>query len=154
MIGREVRAFLATCSAEQAAEALARMHADDAADLLAEMPPDRREAIARALPASQRRRVDALLGETPATAGKLMGHRFLALYRDTTVADALDRVRGSGFDPELVAVVFIAGHDRRLCGSIALKRLLESPAEAPLGDVMQPSHTLRPDADSRKSRAW
>ena len=57
-----------------------------------------------------------------------MGHRFLALYSDITVAEALDRVRGSGFDPELVAVVFVADRDRRLCGSVALKRLLESPA--------------------------
>lgn len=147
MIRREVRAFIATCPAEQAADTLARMHADDAADLLADMDPDRREAVTRALPERQRRRVYTLLGEATATAGTLMGHRFLVLYRDATVADALDRVRGSGFDPELVAVVFVAGRNRRLCGSVALKRLLESSTEARLADVMhQAPEALRPDA--------
>lgn len=147
MIGREVRAFLAACSDEQAAERLARMHADDAADLLAEMEPDRRQAVTAALPQRQRRRVAVLLGEEPPTAGTLMGHRFLVLYRDATVADALDRVSGSGFDPELVAVVFVADRHRRLCGSVALKRLLEGPSDAPLTDVMRRApETLRPDA--------
>ena len=57
MIGPEVRAFLAACSDEQAAERLARIHADDAADLLAEMSPERRSAVSGALPQRQRRRV-------------------------------------------------------------------------------------------------
>ena len=88
-----------------------------------------------------------LLGEAPATAGSLMGHRFLALYSDVTVAEALDRVRGSGFDPELVAVVFVADRDRRLCGAVPLKRLLESRGDARLADVVgPPPRTLRPDA--------
>ena len=147
MIRREVRAFIATCPADQAADTLARMHADDAADLLAEMDPGRRNAVNSAMPERQRRRVAALLGEEPPTAGALMGHRFLELYGDATVADALDRVRGSGFDPELVAVVFVADRHRRLRGSVALKRLLESSSDARLTDVMRPApETLRPDA--------
>ena len=76
-----------------------------------------------------------------------MGQRFLVLYRDATVADALDRVRASGLDPELVAVVFVADRHRRLCGSVALKRLLESHASARLADVMRHApEALRPDA--------
>ncbi|HEY7622953.1 MAG TPA: CBS domain-containing protein [Solirubrobacteraceae bacterium] len=147
MISRDVRAYLAACSAEQAADALARMHADDAADALHDMGSERRDAVTRALPARQRRRVAVLLGDEPATAGTLMGHRFLALYEDSTVSEALDRVRGSGLDPELVAVVFVANRERRLLGALTLKRLLESPPDAPLDDVMQLApKALRTDA--------
>jgi len=147
MIDPRIRAFLAKSPAEQAADALARMHADDAADALDDMEPDRREAVTRALPERQRRRVGALLGHEPAIAGTLMGRRYLALYAESTVAEALDRVRGSGFDPELVAVVFVADRERRLRGTIALKRLLEGPADARLEDVMAlEPRRLRTDA--------
>jgi Mg/Co/Ni transporter MgtE len=147
MIDPRIRAFLATSPAEQAADALARMHADDAADALDDMDPDRREAVTRALPERQRRRVGALLGHEPAIADTLMGRRYLALYAQSTVAEALDRVRGSGFDPELVAVVFVADRERRLRGTIALKRLLEGPPDARLEDVMAlEPRRLRTDA--------
>ena len=67
------------------------MESDDAADLVAELPEERREDVLELLPGVQRRRVRALLGYDPATAGGLMSPEFVCVY-----AQATARRRSSG----------------------------------------------------------
>ena len=65
----------------------------------ASLPEDRRELIVQRLPAAQRRRVRALLGYDPATAGGLMSPDFVCVYAQATQAEALERVRMSRSRP-------------------------------------------------------
>ena len=60
---------------------LARMETDDATDLLAALDEERREDVCSLLPPVQWRRIRALLGYDPATAGGLMTPDFVCLYR-------------------------------------------------------------------------
>jgi Mg/Co/Ni transporter MgtE len=146
MITSRDRERLAAGTPREAAGLLARMHADDAADLLGEMSEARRRSVMAALPEHAGRRIRIMLGEQPPTAAGLMSRGFVALHERATVGDALDRVRASGLDPESVAVVFVCSDQGRLVGSVALKRLLEAPAKAPLRDVEQFARHLRADA--------
>lgn len=124
---------IAAAAPGRAAELLARLHGDDAADLLSAMGAERRAAVTAALPEVHRRRIGALLGDEPATAGALMSPRFLALYPDVTIGEALDRVCCSGGDDASLTVVFVANAARRLCGVVALRALLRAPADEPIG---------------------
>ena len=63
---------------------LARMESDDAADLLGELPRSGASRSSTLLPAVQRRRVRALLGYDPATAGGLMSPDFVCVYAQAT----------------------------------------------------------------------
>ena len=78
------REFVEERSDAEVAEVLRRMEPDDAADLLGELPEERREEVVRLLPLVQRRRVRALLGYDPATAGGLMSPEFVCVFSQAT----------------------------------------------------------------------
>jgi CBS domain-containing protein len=118
------------------AAVLARMRADDAADAIADLPQDRRKPVLELLPAGQRAKVTALLGYSPATAGGLMGLDFLALPRNTTVADALSRVHAARtLQPEALATVFALNEAGKLRGSASLVALVQAEPGATLREV-------------------
>ena len=81
--------FLRERSDAEAAAVLARMASDDAADLLIELDQDRRLPILNLMPAATQRKVRALLGYNPSTAGGMMNPDFFSLPADATVAEAL-----------------------------------------------------------------
>ncbi|MGN6379903.1 MAG: magnesium transporter MgtE N-terminal domain-containing protein [Gaiellales bacterium] len=141
--------FVTERSDEEVAGLLSRMEADDAVDLLGELEHDRRDRIVEMLPVLQRRRVRALAGFDPATAGGLMSPDFVCLYSTATKLEALDRVARSRGSAESVAWVYVMNQDRRLRGGIALPDLLRvADDDAPLVDIavfMPP--TVQPAAE-------
>lgn len=140
--------FLTDRSDQQVAALLARMEPDDASDLLSELEPRRRDAAVVLLPLVQQRRVRALLGYDPATAGGLMSPEFVCLYSRATAAEALDRVRRRPVPADAAAWVFAMDQRRKLIGAIPLADLLRADPDARLVDVADflPPR-LRADAD-------
>ncbi len=129
------------------AEILARMEADDAADLVSELPEERREEVVRLLPLVQRRRVRALLGYDPATAGGLMSPEFVCVFSQATQTEVLDRIRRSTTSPEAVAWIYVMNASKRLTGAVALVDLLRADPEATVGDIADAPQRVRTDAD-------
>jgi Mg/Co/Ni transporter MgtE len=95
----------------------------------------------------QRRRVRALLGYDPATAGGLMSPEFVCVYSQATPAEALERVRTSRTSAEALAWIYVMNTSRRLVGAIALVDLLRADPNDALGDIAESPRRLRPDAD-------
>ncbi len=141
------REFIEDRDDAEIASVLGRMEPDDAADLVRELPEERRDEVVRLLPLVQRRRVRALLGYDPATAGGLMSPEFVCVYSQATVAEALDRVRRSSFSAEALAWVYVMHTSRRLVGALALVDLLRAEPEAALLDLAEPPRRVRPHAD-------
>jgi Mg/Co/Ni transporter MgtE len=140
--------FIAERGDDEAAAVLSRMAPDDAADLLTDVEDDRREQLLALLPAAAQRKVRALLGYDPATAGGLMSPDFLCLYEQGTVAEALDRARRATTSPEGLAVVFTMDTHRRLEGAIALVDLLRAAPGDRLEEIAGPDPAkLRADAE-------
>jgi CBS domain-containing protein len=139
--------FIEDRSDGEVADVLARMESDDAADLVAELPDERREEIVRLLPLVQRRRVRALLGYDPATAGGLMSPEYVCVYSQATPAEALDRIRHSQASAEALAWVFVMNTHKRLTGAVALVDLLRARPGLSLGEIAEPPQHVRPDAD-------
>ncbi len=133
----------------QIAEVLSRMGADDAADAVADLPQHRRAAVLDLLPTPHRRKVLALLGFNPTSAGGLMGVDLLALPPDTSVSDALATVAADRAVPaEALGTVHLVDATRRLIGTVQLLALLKADPGVSLGQVadLDPVRT-RPDAD-------
>ncbi|HXV04858.1 MAG TPA: CBS domain-containing protein [Solirubrobacterales bacterium] len=122
--------FLEQRSDGEVAELVSRMAPDDAADLLAELGQGRREAVLEGLPPLQRRKVRALLGYDPAEAGGLMSPDFVSVYRQASVAEALDRVRRSSLSDELLATVYVMDSGHRFVGAVPLAALVRADSEA------------------------
>jgi CBS domain-containing protein len=139
--------FIEDRSDADIAEVLARMESDDAADLVNELPEERREEIVRLLPLVQRRRVRALLGYDPATAGGLMSPEFVCVFSQATQDEVLDRIRRTHTSAEALAWIYVMNAGKRLVGAVALVDLLRSDPNDPVGDIADVPQRVRTDAD-------
>jgi CBS domain-containing protein len=140
--------FVEQRSDEEVAALLARMAPDDAADLVAELAEERRETVIDHLAPVARRKVRALMGFDPAEAGGLMSPDFVSVYRQATVADALERVRRSTLPDEVLGTVWVMDAKHRFIGAVQLASLVRAEPEAGVVDLdVQYVPHLRPDAD-------
>jgi CBS domain-containing protein len=141
------REFLEDRSDEQVAEILSRMAPDDAVDMVAELDEERREAVLAMLPVSQRVKVRVLLGYDPAEAGGLMSPEFISVRRTTTAGDALDAVRRSTIEPEVLTAVFVSSPEGQLEGSVPIAALLRAEPQTKVSALVKHElPSLRPDA--------
>jgi CBS domain-containing protein len=141
------REFVEDRSDVEVAEVLARMESDDAADLVRELPEERRDEVVRLLPLVQRRRVRALLGYDPATAGGLMSPEFVCVFTQATPAEALERVRTTRASAEGLAWIYVMNASQRLVGAVALVDLLRADPVARLGEIADPPQTVTTEAE-------
>ncbi len=139
--------FIEDKSDEEIADVLGHMETDDATDLLAALPEERREDVVRLLPPVQLRRIRALMGYDPATAGGLMSPDFVCLYRTATKAEGIDRVMRSSCSADSLAWIFLMNAHKRLDGAIALADLLRADAAIPVGEVAIAAKSVKAGAE-------
>ena len=144
---RHQQEFVEDRSDAEVAEVLSRMEPDDAADLVHELPEERRDEIVRLLPLVQRRRVRALLGYDPATAGGLMSPEFVCVFSQATEAEVLERIRSTQTSAEALAWIYVMNASQRLVGAVALVDLLRADPRARIGDIADPPQTVTTEAE-------
>jgi CBS domain-containing protein len=110
----------------QVAAVIARMATDDAADLIAEIDQERRASILALLPPGQRRKIEALLGYNPSTAGGLMSPEFVSVAPSQEVEQAIDRVRRSTIAAGILTTVYVLDGEGALVGSVFVVDLLRA----------------------------
>ena len=144
-------AVLGQLGTERAADVLEEMDPDDAADVLGAMSPGEAEALLSRMDPDESDPVRRLLEHSPDTAGGLMTTNPVVLTPDTSVAEALARVRDPDLTPALSSLVFVTrsptatptGH---YLGCVTLQRLLcEPPAELIGGVVDNDLPALTPE---------
>ncbi|HET7759840.1 MAG TPA: CBS domain-containing protein [Gaiellaceae bacterium] len=119
------------------ADLIARMETDDAADLIAQFEEDRRTHILGHLPTVQQRRLRALLGYEPLTAGGLMSPEFVAVYTQATPAEVLDRVRRAAAPSDALGWVFVINTHRRYRGAVSLPDLIRAAVDIPVSQLIE-----------------
>jgi Mg/Co/Ni transporter MgtE len=142
---------LSQLGTDRSADVLEEMDPDDAADLLGVLSPTDAEMLLTRMDPGDSAPVRRLLAHSPDTAGGLMTSDPVVLTPDTTVAEALARVRDPDLTAALSSMVFVArpptatptGH---YLGCVPLQRLLcEAPAELVGGIVDSDLFTLTPE---------
>lgn len=127
---------------ERSEPVLEELRPDIAAALLRRVAEGSRAVLLGALPASRRRVLDRLLRAGPATAAAHVDPSVVALPREVTVEEAVDRLRA---EPQAISDhVYVVDPGYRLVGLVMLGALLRADPQAPLGAVME----SRPDAVS------
>jgi CBS domain-containing protein len=119
----------------QVAAVIARMAPDDAADLIVEIDQDRRGRVLALLPPAKRRRIEALLGYNPSTAGGLMSPEFIGLAPSDSGQRAIERVRTSDLAPGTLTTVYLIDDAGGLVGSVPVVTLLRADPQTPLEDL-------------------
>jgi Mg/Co/Ni transporter MgtE len=97
-----------------------------------------------------------LLAYPEDSVGAWMDNRAMALPPDTTVEEALERVREAG--EEDCVDLYIVDHEQRLLGNVRLPELLRAPSTASLAQLLRkPTATLparAPIASVREHEGW
>jgi Mg/Co/Ni transporter MgtE len=125
-------------NADRLARVLDEMEADDAADLLGEFPASRQAELLHAMDPEEAEPVRRLLTYQPDSAGGLMTPEPVILGQDSTVAEALARIRDPDLPVPLAAQVFICRPPLetptgRYVGMVGFQRLLREAPSKPLG---------------------
>jgi flagellar motility protein MotE (MotC chaperone) len=133
--------ILAALGRERAADVLEEMDPDDAADLLAELPEPEQQELLQLMEPGEASSVRALLVYQPGTAGSVMTSEPIILTPDSTVAEALARVRNPQLAPAVAAQVFVARPPAatptgRFLGVVHFQRLLREPPAEMLGSIV------------------
>ena len=131
----------------EVADLMARMEIDDAADLLSQFDDDRRTHILSHLPHVQQRRLRALLGYEPLTAGGLMSPEFVAVYSQATQAEALDRVRRAATPSDALQWLFTINTHRRYRGAVSLPDLIRADPDTPVSELVKHSRSVGSNAN-------
>lgn len=138
---------------KRAVDLLEAMDPDDAADLLGELEAPEAEALLRLMDPEDSEPVRRLLAHSPDTAGGLMTPKPVVLTPNTTVAEALARLRNPDLTPALSSMAFVVRPPTstptgRYLGVVHLQGLLrEPPAELVAGVLDDDLPRLEP-ADS------
>jgi flagellar motility protein MotE (MotC chaperone)/sporulation protein YlmC with PRC-barrel domain len=144
-------AILARLADERAADVLEAMNPDDAADLLHELPDDEQERLLQLMEPQEAAPVRRLLRYSEDTAGGLMTSEPIILPPDSTIAEALARVRNPEVTPALATQVYVCRPPSetptgRYLGVAHIQRLLREPPSALVGGVVDDDlDPLRPE---------
>ncbi|MCZ3389352.1 MAG: CBS domain-containing protein [Actinomycetia bacterium] len=134
MVEEESVAILTGLDDERAADILEEMDPDDAADILNEIPEDTRARLLELMEPEEAEDVRMLLKYDEYTAGGMMTPEPVILAPDSTIAEALARIRNSDLPPALAAQVYVCRPPLevptgRYLGSVHFQRLLrETPS--------------------------
>jgi CBS domain-containing protein len=144
---------------DRLARVLDEMDADDAADLLGEFTSVRQAELLRAMDPEEAEPVRRLLNYLPDTAGGLMTPEPVILAPDSTVAEALARIRDPELPVPLAAGVFICRPPLetptgRYIGNVGFQRLLREAPSKPLGRCIDEDvEPLQPTSPEREVAA-
>ena len=133
--------LLAELEGERAADVLEEMDPDDAADLLREVGQERAQVLLALMEPEDAEDVKRLMHYEDYSAGGMMTTEPIVLTTDSTVAEALAKIRSSEVSPGLAAQVFVCRQPietptGRFMGVVHIQRLLREPPSTLLGGIL------------------
>jgi len=115
---------------------LDELYVDDAVDIIEDMPANVVSRILRNTDAETRSQINELLKYPSDSAGSIMTTEFVYLHPDATVEESFARIRQVGMDKETVYTCYVTRR-RKLEGVVTVRRMLLSPYETRIGDIME-----------------
>jgi magnesium transporter len=144
----EAARILRSLTQPEAAALLEEVDPDDATDILESLEPDEAESILVRMRLADASEIRALSTYAPETAGGIMTPAFVAVPAAASASDAIAAIRALVDEAETVNYIYVIDGERHLLGVLSLYRLLLSPAETPVRELMAPDTVrIRADAD-------
>ena len=145
---RAQRQIVEDLTPDRAKSILSEMTVGEMADLLSALSLDDRNEMLAQVPREQADRVRHILGTSEAKAGTLVSQHFLGMPKQTTAAEAIERIRTSGADADMVTYVYVVTETEHvLMGVVDLRELVLANPTATLEDLMvSPAVTVDSEA--------
>lgn len=109
---------------------------DDMIDLIDEMPANVVQKVIRFSDADERKLINQFLNYPDDSAGSLMTIEFVHLHKEDTVKRALEHIRETGLEKETVYTCYVTDKSRRLEGIVSLRKIVVSPDDTLIDDIM------------------
>jgi magnesium transporter len=148
----EAAAILRTLSQQEAATLLAGMDPDDAADVVENLSEPEASQILVRMDPEEAAEIRRLANFPPDSAGGIMTPEFVAVSADATADSAIAAIRSLVGQAETVDYVYVVDAERHLIGVLSLYRLMLSPGETPVTQLIAPT-TVRVRAAADRETA-
>ncbi|MDH3851630.1 MAG: magnesium transporter, partial [Deltaproteobacteria bacterium] len=136
--------ILSHLSPQRLGQIVDELDSDDAADLLAGVPEEVVEKVLARIDVEDSQHVRRLLVHGEETAGGIMQAELLAVPREATIAEAIDRVRLLGENLDYLINVFVIDPQFKVVGQLSLKRLILANPGDKVSQVMDSSFKAIP----------
>jgi magnesium transporter len=156
-IDEELRAELVEAlGTQKVAEAVRELDTEDAVYLLEDLPEDRQREVLDQVSEEDRAEVVDALAYPDYSAGRLMHREYIALPPDLTVGEALKAIMDlpEADCPDDFEAIFVVDERDVPVGMIPVSRLLRSPRNANLADVMLADFETIPASMDQKEFAY
>lgn len=141
--------LMRSIESEKAADIVEEMDPDAAADLLGDLPEETSEGILEEMEPEEREEVSELLEYHENTAAGRMTTEFLALSPESTVGDAVDKLRQFEGEAESISTIYLTDQNEKLVGAVPLVSLVLAPAGTRLS-TLTPEHVVSCAAGCRE----
>ena len=132
--------FLNSLSSEEIAESLEKMYADDAADVIQDLPEEVQEEVLEALKDDEHlSEISQLLNYDEDSAGGIMDMDFISANCNWTIKNALKKFREQVEDVDHVYTIYVIDDQKKLLGTLSLKRFLYASDSTLIKDIFQES---------------
>jgi magnesium transporter len=151
---RAQRQIIANLRKERIHTVLSEMTIPQLADLFSVLPHEQMTNLMELVSKEQAVRVRAILSEREAKARDIMSSNFMTSYKDAKVGEILEKIRGSGVEPEAISYIYVMNADgQTLVGVVDLRELLLSADQMTLGEVMVSPAVVAEENDVREDLA-
>jgi magnesium transporter len=134
---RAQRQIIAMLREERARTIFSEMTILQLAGLFSVLPHDSVSELMGLLPKEQANRIKAILSKREATAMGMMSPEYVAVEKDRTVEEVLEKIRQSQMDPDHISYIYIVNGDKKtLLGVVDLRELVLSQDDMTMGKIM------------------
>jgi magnesium transporter len=126
---------------------LNELDSDDVTDIFSRLPRERSEDIIRLLKPEVADELRRLIGYETDTAGGIMALEFVSVNADSTIREAIEKIREKSQEVEKLYYVWVVDDRGTLVGVVSMKDLLLEPIEVKIKDIMT-TDVISVDADT------
>ena len=112
------------------------MFIDDAVDFLEELPAGVVKRMLQGCDEKKRQLINQFLRYPENSAGSIMTIEYMDFHLGTTVGQAMAEIRRTGIDKETINTLYIIDENRKLLGTVGLRKLLLASDDMQVQDLM------------------
>ncbi|MCR4894482.1 MAG: magnesium transporter [Eubacteriales bacterium] len=133
----DVQQFIVSAMTDtELADVMDELFVDELVDLVEELPASIVQRVLKNVDPSRRATINQFLKYPDNSAGSIMTSELIHLKMDMTVKQAIDRIRNSDIDGEIIYTSYVTDAKRKLLGVVHMKDLLLSDDDTLIEDVM------------------
>ena len=136
MDGDQREKLLDSIGDEEISRLMEEMFIDDAVDFLEELPAGVVKRILSVCKPEKRALINQFLRYPENSAGSIMTIEYCEFHQGITVKEAMDEIRRTGLDKETLYTLYVIDVQRKLIGTIPLRKLIIAKEDALIDHLM------------------